>query len=168
MNIDKKFYIGVIGERMCNNKNSRIAMEIGELIARENWILICGGMGGIMERACYGAMKNGGITIGILPGNSREEANPYLTFSIVTGIGETRNSIVVKSSDVIVAISGNFGTLTEIAFAKLFDIPVIGINSWNCIKKTNEEYGKLLDYEAANPLDAIEYIKKLKELMPWD
>ena len=161
MNMDRKMYVGVIGERTFSNENSKIAMEVGKLIARENWILICGGMGGIMERACYGAIKNGGITVGILPGNSREEGNPYLTYSIVTGLGETRNSIVVKSSDVIVAISGSFGTLTEIAFARLFSIPVIGIGSWNYIKKS-DGYDKLLDYEAANPLDAIKYIKSLK------
>jgi len=161
--MNKKVYVGVIGERICNDESSRVALEIGELIAKENWVLICGGRGGIMEKACYGAVKNGGVTIGILPGDSRDEGNPFLTYSIVTGLGETRNSIVVRNSDVIVAISGSYGTLTEIAFARLFNIPVVGIRSWSFAKRCNE-YRKLLDYETSDPFDAIRYIKKFKEL----
>lgn len=161
MKANKHVYIGVIGERFCNGKDCSIALQIGELIAREEWILVCGGMGGIMEKACYGAFKNGGVTIGILPGDLREEGNPYLTYTIVTGLGETRNSLVVKNSDVIVAISGSYGTLTEIAFAKIFNVPVVGIWSWNIVKKSSG-YRRLLDYEASDPYDAIRYIKNLK------
>ncbi|RKX71024.1 TIGR00725 family protein, partial [candidate division WOR-3 bacterium] len=94
-------------------------------------ILICGGMGGVMEAACKGAREAGGLTIGILPGNSIESANPYVDIPIATGFGEARNVIITRTAQALIAIDGKYGTLSEIAFAIIFRKPVIGINTWD-------------------------------------
>jgi uncharacterized protein (TIGR00725 family) len=88
-------------------------------------------MGGVMEAACKGATDEGGLTIGILPGDGRFGANPYVQIPIVTGIGYARNAVVVKSSQAIIAIDGSYGTLSEIAFALQSGIPVIGLDTWS-------------------------------------
>ena len=123
-------YVGVVGGRDCTPEEARLAFELGRGIAREGWVLVCGGMSGVMEQACRGAREAGGVTLGILFGNSREEGNPYLSYSIVTGMGEGRNVLVVKSCHVVVAVAGAFGTLSEIALANNAGIPVIGLRSW--------------------------------------
>ncbi|MBA7575531.1 hypothetical protein ES708_17361 [subsurface metagenome] len=123
-------YVGVIGGRICSREIGKTAFETGRLIAEQGWILVCGGMGGVMEKACEGSFTSGGITIGILPGNCRKDGNPFLSYSIVTGLAEVRNSIIVKSSNGVIAISGSHGTLSEIAFANLYNIPVVGIDTW--------------------------------------
>jgi uncharacterized protein (TIGR00725 family) len=123
-------YVGVIGERICNDETRRTAETVGQLIAENGAVLICGGMGGVMEAASHGATRSGGVVVGILPGVSRADANPYLTFSIVTAMGEGRNIILVRSCDAIIAIGGSYGTLSEIAFAHKLDVPVVGINTW--------------------------------------
>ena len=153
-------YIGVIGSRDCNTDLEKTAYTSGRLIAQKKWILVCGGMGGIMEYACRGAHESGGVTIGILPDNSRKYANRYLTYSIVTGMGEARNSIVAKSCDAVIAVSGSFGTLSEIAFAKLNNIPVISIRSWESGLRGAAEV-KLADYCAETPEEAAAIIEDL-------
>ena len=107
-----------------------MAEAVGRELARQGAILICGGEGGVMEAACKGAQAEGGITIGILPGDSRRTANPYVLIPIVTGIGSARNIIVVKSAQAVIAIGGGYGTLSEISFALKNNIPVIGLNTW--------------------------------------
>ncbi len=123
-------YVGVIGASSCDLDLWNIAYRVGKAIALHKAVLVCGGMGGVMEASCKGAIENGGITIGILPTDSREWANKYLTYSIPTGMGEARNIIVVRSSDVVIAIDGSFGTLSEISFALKFGKPVFGISTW--------------------------------------
>ena len=127
----KKTIIGVIGSSSCSMSVSEIAFMIGMEIARRDAMLLCGGMGGVMESACKGAKEGGGITIGILPGDNKESANAYVDIPIVTGIGEARNVIIAHSADAIIAIAGRYGTLSEIAFALRFDVPVVGIATWN-------------------------------------
>ncbi len=122
--------IGVIGASQPPEELSPLAEKVGEEIAKRGGILICGGMGGIMEWACKGAKKWGGVTVGILPTMTRESANPYVDIPIVTGVGYARNMIVVLSSQAIIAIGGAYGTLTEIAFALHFNIPLVGIRTW--------------------------------------
>jgi len=122
--------IGVIGASRCNKKIARIAYQVGKEIARRKAILICGGLGGVMEEAARGAKKNKGLTIGILPGFSSSDANPYIDIPIVTGMDHGRNIIVVRSCHAIIAIGGREGTLSEIAFALKLRIPLIGIESW--------------------------------------
>ena len=106
------------------------AEAVGCEIARRGCILICGGRGGVMEAACRGASEAGGMTIGILPGSDRSEMNEFVQIPIVTGAGEARNVIIALSADAIIAIDGEYGTLSEIAFALQFGRPVVGLGTW--------------------------------------
>ena len=131
MEAERRIQIGVIGGRFCRDKVARIAEELGRLIAEQGWTLICGGRGGVMEAACKGAIKAGGVTIGVLPDSSDSKANPYLTHLILTGMGEGRNVIIVHSADALVAVDGKYGTLSEIALALARRKPILGIGSWD-------------------------------------
>jgi len=133
--------IGVIGASQPPEELLPIAERVGEEIARRGGILICGGMGGIMEWACKGAKSKGGLTVGILPTMTRDSANPYVDIPIVTGIGYARNIIVVLSSQAVIAIGGAYGTLTELAFALHFNIPVVGIRTWRLQSEFTEVRG---------------------------
>ncbi len=124
------FYIGVIGAGDARGDDVQVAREVGRLVARSGGVLICGGLGGVMEEACRGAKEEGGVTIGVLPTGRRDSANPYVDYAIVTGLGEARNSIVARTSDALVAVGGSYGTLSEIAFALKLGKPVAGVASW--------------------------------------
>jgi uncharacterized protein (TIGR00725 family) len=128
--LKKKVIIGVIGSSSCSSSVSEIAYIVGREVARKDAILICGGLGGVMEAACKGAKEGNGVTIGVLP-RGKESANPYVDIPIVTGMGEARNVIIARSSDAVIAIAGKYGTLSEIAFSLRFDVPVVGIATWN-------------------------------------
>ena len=147
--------IGVIGTSEASNEEYKTAEEVGREIARRKGILVCGGLGGVMEASCRGAKSEGGLTIGIIPGSSKKEANPYVDIPIVTGISEARNIIVVRSSNAIIAIGGSFGTLSEIAFALKLEIPVVGINTWevstNIKKATTPKEAVDLAFSLARP-----------------
>jgi len=123
--------IAVIGGGQPSPEEARLAEEVGRELARRGATLICGGLGGVMEAACRGATSEGGLTIGILPGNTPDTANPYVGIPIVTGVGYARNIAVVKSAQAVIAVGGSYGTLTEIAYALQSDIPVIGLNTWS-------------------------------------
>jgi len=129
--INKKRFIAVIGGNQCSSQEARLAEEVGRELARQGAILVCGGLGGIMEAACRGASSEGGITIGILPGDSRQAANRHVQIPIVTGLGYARNLAVVKSAQAVIAIDGSYGTLSEISHALQNGIPVIGLNTWS-------------------------------------
>ena len=126
----KKVRVGVIGGASPDTQSLRTAYEVGKLIAEKGAILICGGLGGVMEAASRGAKKEGGVTIGILPGNNFNEANPYIDLPVATGMGYSRNSLVAMNSDVLIAINGEYGTLTEIAYGCIYRKKVIGIGTW--------------------------------------
>jgi hypothetical protein len=123
--------IGVIGSSRCDERIARIAEEVGGGIARHQAILICGGLGGVMEAACRGAKLAGGLTIGVLPGDHPDQANQFVDIPIVTDIGIARNIIIVRSSSALIAINGSHGTLSEIAFALQLKVPVYGIETWD-------------------------------------
>lgn len=123
-------FIGVIGGGKCSHETAQLAEEVGRELAIHGATLICGGLGGVMEAACRGAHHAEGRTIGILPGNSPSDANPYVQIAIVTGMGEMRNVIIIKSVDAVIAINGEFGTLSEIGHALARGIPVIGLDTW--------------------------------------
>lgn len=125
-----RMQIGVIGASICSDEIGEIAFQVGKEIAKTQAVLICGGLGGVMEAACRGAKEAGGLTIGILPGDRKEEANPFVDIKILTGLRDARNIIVVRSADTVIAISGGYGTLSEIAHALNLRIPVIGLNTW--------------------------------------
>jgi len=126
----KPVFIGVIGGSEVTPPEAKLAEEVGREIARRGATLVCGGLGGVMEASCKGASEEGGTTIGILPGESRRAANPYVLIPIVTGIGHARNVAVVKSSQAVIAIDGSYGTLAEIGHALQSGIPVIGLGTW--------------------------------------
>jgi uncharacterized protein (TIGR00725 family) len=127
----ESIFIAVIGGSDVSPQIAGLAEEVGREIARRGAALVCGGVGGVMEAACKGASEAGGLTIGILPGDSRREANPYVQIPIVTGIGYARNVVVVKSARAVIAIDGSYGTLTEIGYALQNGIPVIGLKTWS-------------------------------------
>lgn len=126
----KSKIIGVIGGSQDTPEIASLAEEVGGLIAQKGGILICGGLTGVMEAACRGAKKNHGTTIGILPGNLKSETNPYVDIPIATEMGDARNIIIVRSSEVVIAIDGEYGTLSEISFCLKFNIPIIGLKTW--------------------------------------
>ena len=125
-----KIHIGVIGAGECSTEIYSIAYEVGCLVGKNEWVLVCGGLGGVMEGAAKGCFENGGITVGILPSTEKRSANPFVTLAFPTGMGEGRNLLVVRASDVVVAIAGGYGTLSEIGLALKIGKPVIGLKTW--------------------------------------
>ncbi len=126
----RKPVIAVVGAGKCSKKLRDMAAEIGRYIAENGGVLICGGLGGVMEGAARGAKEAGGVTIGVLPNETRDEANEYIDHVIATGLGDARNMIVVRSADAVIALPGKYGTLTEMAFALLAEIPVVSVSAW--------------------------------------
>jgi uncharacterized protein (TIGR00725 family) len=122
--------IAVIGAGDCSPEEADLAEAVGRRLAEAGATLICGGRGGVMAAACRGARAAGGLTLGILPGIRRAEANPDVVVPIVTGLGEARNLIIVRSAQAVIAVGGEFGTLSEIAFALKLGLPVIGLRTW--------------------------------------
>lgn len=125
-----KKIIGVIGAGSVDESAWDCAEEVGRLIAGRGAILVCGGLGGVMEAAAKGAKCGGGITIGVLPHATTGGENPYIDVPVATGFGEGRNVIIVRTADVLIAVYGEYGTLSEIALALKMGKPVIGIHSW--------------------------------------
>jgi uncharacterized protein (TIGR00725 family) len=123
-------YVAVVGGARANAEEERAAEAVGRGLAEARAIVVCGGRGGVMEAACRGAKEGGGTTIGILPGASRADANPYVDVAIPTGLGELRNGLIVRAVDALVAVGGEFGTLSEIAFALKAGKPVVGLGTW--------------------------------------
>lgn len=124
--------IGVIGESVFSGPaHEALAEEVGRRVAESGAALICGGLTGVMEAACRGARRAGGRTIGILPGTERAEANPFVEVAVVTGMGQTRNAIIVLTADVLIAIGGGYGTLSEIGLALRHGKPVVGLRTWD-------------------------------------
>ncbi|MFQ6112549.1 MAG: TIGR00725 family protein [bacterium] len=142
----KNKIIGVIGGSQCAPDIERLAEEVGSLIAQKGAILICGGLGGVMEAACRGAKKKNGTTIGILPGSQKSEANPFVDIPIVTGMSDARNIIIVRTADAVIAVDGEYGTLSEISFCLKFKVPVIGLKTWQVDPSV---------VSAGNPNDAV-------------
>lgn len=125
-----KLLIGVIGGHRCSHVTARRAYEVGKGIAALGAILVCGGLGGVMKAAAQGSKENGGVTVGILPGEDKRDANTYIDIPIATGLGYTRNTLVTSAVDIIVAFAGKYGTLSEIGFALNAGKRVIGLGSW--------------------------------------
>ena len=125
--------ISVIGGEACGPEALGIAEKVGREIAQRGATLVCGGRGGVMEAACRGAREAGGHTIGIMPGRGSEDSppNPYVEFPIFTGMGFARNVMVVLSGDAVIAVDGSYGTLSELAYALINDLPVVGIDTWD-------------------------------------
>jgi uncharacterized protein (TIGR00725 family) len=128
-------YLAVIGGDPAPDELLKIAEEVGSAIAERGAYLVCGGLGGVMEAACRGARQAGGTTIGILPTADRAHANAYVDVAIPTGMGEMRNALIIRCADAVIAIGGEFGTLSEIGFGLKTGKPVVGIAAWELSKQ---------------------------------
>jgi uncharacterized protein (TIGR00725 family) len=131
----ERVFVAVVGSGTADRGTSATAEEIGRLLARRGALVVSGGLGGVMEAACKGAKAEGGTTLGLLPGTSRRDANPWVDIAIPTGLGEARNALVVRAADVLIAIGGEFGTLSEIALALKAGTPVVGLETWELSKR---------------------------------
>jgi uncharacterized protein (TIGR00725 family) len=123
-------HVAVVGAGDAAHDDLVVAEDLGRELASRGAVVVCGGLGGVMEAVCRGAHDAGGRTIGILPGDDRDAANPYVDVAVATGLGEGRNLLVVRSADVVVAVGGGFGTLSEIAFALRRGTTVVGLGTW--------------------------------------
>lgn len=144
----RKKIVGVIGGHDCSKEVEQIAKELGKKLVKVVEILVSGGLSGVMEAVCQGFKAEGGLTIGILPGYDKNEANKFVDIVIPTGLGLARNVLVVKAADVVVALPGEAGTLSEIAYCLQFGIPVISLNSWDIrgvikVKSVDEALAKV-------------------------
>jgi uncharacterized protein (TIGR00725 family) len=123
-------YVAVVGAAIATDEETTWAEEVGRRLAESGAVLVCGGLGGVMDAAARGCEAAGGISVGILPGDFRAGASTHLTVTLPSGLGEARNTLVVRAADVVIAIGGEFGTLSEIAFALKMGTPVVGLESW--------------------------------------
>lgn len=145
--------VGVIGASRPDRKAAADAYEVGRLIARRGAVLVCGGLSGVMAEAARGARAEGGLTIGVLPGDSRHQANPHIDIPIVTGIGYARNIIIVRTAHTLIAIGGAYGTLSEIAYALNLKVPIVGLGTWE-VGKIDRGGGGFVT--VATPAEAVE------------
>ncbi len=123
-------YVAVVGPGTAAPAEEATATDVGALLARRGAIVVCGGLGGVMAAACRGAAEAGGTTVGLLPGTDRADGNPYLTVALPTGLGQLRNGLVVAAADAVIAIGGNWGTLSEVALAVRAGLPVAAVGGW--------------------------------------
>lgn len=153
--------IGGSGER--NERVLKAAEEVGTLIAEKGAVLVCGGRGGVMEAAARGAKKAGGLTVGILPGFSRREANPYIDVAIPTGLSHARNAVNVLAGDAVIVIGGGAGTLSEVGLALAYGKPVIAVRGTGGVADMLSEktIGSFKLYAADGPREAVELALKL-------
>jgi len=124
----RRLLIGVVGGSSCSSEEAEWAATVGRLLAEHGAVLLCGGLGGVMEAAARGAQQAGGLTVGILPGADANEANPYIDVPLATGMGEMRNALIVRAAQAVIAIGGGWGTLSEIALAQRIQTPVVGLH----------------------------------------
>ena len=124
-------YVSVIGASSASAEQVEAARAAGRRLAELGAVVVTGGRGGVMEAACRGAKEGGGLTVGILPGFDRSDANEFVDVALPTGLGEMRNALVARAGQAVVAVGGAWGTLAEIAFARAAGTPVFGIGSWD-------------------------------------
>ena len=119
--------VAVVGGSICTPVEAQLAEELGRRLAEAGAIVICGGLTGVMEAGAEGVRAAGGLTIGILPGNDRHDANAYIDIPLATGMGEMRNAVIVRAAGAVVAVGGGHGTLSEVALALRIGTPVAGL-----------------------------------------
>jgi len=120
----------VIGGSRAGAEECRLALEVGRELGRRGVVVVTGGLGGVMEAASRGAKEAGGLTVGILPTGSAEDANPWVDIAVPTGLGYARNALVASAGEAVIAVGGSVGTLTEICFALQRSTPVVALGSW--------------------------------------
>lgn len=152
-------YAAVVGRGDATGDDEHVAEQVGAGLARAGMVVVTGGLGGVMEAASRGAARAGGVTLGLLPGTDRSAANPHVQVAVPTGLGELRNGLVVRAADVVVAVGGAFGTLSEIALALKTGVPVVGVGTWE------------LPVDGADPIhratDAAEAVSLARDLAAW-
>jgi len=147
-----KQLIGIIGAGQCDNRIYTLARETGAAVAKSGYGIVCGGLGGVMEGAARGCQENGGLTVGIIPQDETDAANPYIDIVIPSGMGIMRNLLVVRSAEGLIAIDGKFGTLSEIAFALQLGKPLVGLGTWDISEQISV---------AENPIQAVDKLIKM-------
>jgi len=151
-------YVAVIGPGVATAEETAAAEQVGRLLGRAGAIVVNGGSTGVMEAASRGAASEGGTVVGILPGFDRSEANEHVTVALPTGMGEMRNALIARTADVLIAVGGEFGTLSEIAFALKIGRPVVGLGTWDLVRRGEGVAG----VEAADdPDQAVELALRL-------
>jgi uncharacterized protein (TIGR00725 family) len=146
-------FVSVIGGSKCTKEETALAEQVGAELARRGATLVCGGLTGVMAAACKGAHSAGGTTVGVLPGSRREDANPDVDIPIVTTLGEARNVIVVCSGQAVIAVAGEYGTLSEIAYALRNDIPVVGLGTWALSRNGQTDESIIVARDAVDAVD---------------
>jgi uncharacterized protein (TIGR00725 family) len=147
-----RLIIAVTGGGRCSPGEAADAEAVGRELAKSGVTLICGGLGGVMEAACRGASTENGITVGILPTDDTSTANRFVQIPVATGLGQARNIAVVRSAHAVIAIGGEYGTLSEIAFALKSKTPVVGLNTWSLRRNQKDDTAITI---AKNPADAV-------------
>jgi uncharacterized protein (TIGR00725 family) len=143
----------VVGPGEPSSEEAARAEEVGRLLGEAGAVVVCGGLGGAMEAVCRGARSAGGLTLGILPGRDRREANEHVEVAVPTGMGEMRNALVVRSADAVIAVGGAYGTLSEIALALRAGKPVVGLGTWELVRDGHPDEGIV---RADSPRQAVE------------
>jgi uncharacterized protein (TIGR00725 family) len=151
-------YVAVIGASNATEWELAAAERVGRLLADAGCVLVCGGLGGVMDVAARGSAAGGGVSIGILPGDDRVDASRHLTVAIASGFGEARNAIVARSADAVIAVGGEFGTLSEIALALKMGKPVIGLGTWELGR---DDLATDPIVRAETPEEAVEQLRRL-------
>ncbi|WP_202976755.1 TIGR00725 family protein [Candidatus Oscillochloris fontis] len=151
--------IAVCGSSAEDALSNTLAEEVGRLLATHGETVICGGGPGVMAAACRGALSAGGVTVGIMAGDTTVDANPYVQIAVATGMSHARNAIIVQSADVVIAVGGAYGTLSEIALARACGRPVIGLETWVLNDPRHPDTLIL----ATTPAEAVERALRLAE-----
>ncbi|MDQ3952520.1 MAG: TIGR00725 family protein [Actinomycetota bacterium] len=128
-------YVAVVGAGIADAALADVAEEVGRGLAENGAVVLCGGLTGVMEAVCRGCRAADGTSVGILPGDDRAAANEFVDIALATGMGEMRNALIVRAADVVVALGGEYGTLSEIAFALKIGRPVVGYDTWEPSKR---------------------------------
>ena len=142
--------VAVFGGRQISDNIYQKAKELGSLLATEGYLVYCGGGKGVMEAISKGVSDSGGTCVGILKGSTLDEMNDFIKVPIATNMGISRNALLAYNCDVAIAISGKYGTLSEISYALQLEKPIIGLHSWNMNDLRNVN----------DPIEIIEFIKE--------
>jgi uncharacterized protein (TIGR00725 family) len=153
-------YVAVIGSGVADPERDAQAESVGRELARRGAVLLCGGLGGVMDASCRGAREAGGTTVGLLPGTDRAGASAHLAVALPTGMGELRNGLIVRAADAVIAVGGEYGTLAEIGFALKLGRPVVGLGTWELAR-----HGRAVEavVVAPDPARAVERALELSD-----
>lgn len=159
-----RLQIAVVGAAACSDELAALARSTGEAVAAVGAVLLCGGRGGVMAAASEGARAAGGLVVGVLPGRDAASSppNPHLDVTLFSGLGQARNQILVLSAGAVIAVGGGWGTLSEIALALKYRIPVVLLSSWRLERP--DGLADPLVARAVSPADAVEIAVRLAHL----